>query len=127
MLVQAVLPLATPVGSPQTVEVVRGYGGTTAAAQLAGAAVAFNTMTALQLAKDLVNDIIIRRSDTRAGYAWPFPQTPPSWLTKPLQIGGPAGAVAMTSEQPGVLIPAAPGGGTPDPAPPSSGPALREG
>jgi hypothetical protein len=124
MLVTAVLDPQTPTGSQQSVQVVRAYGGSTAASHSSGATVSFVTMTAAQLATDLIHNALLRRADLSTAYVWPYQATPPSWVTKPNQVGGPAGAIAMTTEQTGVIIPAAPGGGTPNPAPPASGPAL---
>jgi hypothetical protein len=127
MYVQAVRDPYTPAGSLQTVQVIRGFGGSPTTAHAAGTAVAFATLTAAQLVKDRINLALWQRADLSTPYAWPYQPTPPSWITKPGQIGGPAGAIATTSEQAGVVIPAAPSTGTPDPAPPASGPAQPYG
>jgi hypothetical protein len=127
MYVQAVLPPQTPTGALQTVQVIRGVGGGSIATHAAAAPVSFVTLTAAMLVKDLIHLALVQRSDTRTGYAWPYPATPPSWITKPNQIGGPAGAIAMSSEQAGAVIPAAPSTGTPNPSPPPSGPAQPDG
>jgi hypothetical protein len=123
MLVQAVRDPVAPVGSQQSVQVVRGYGGSTVAAHSSGAAVSFATLTATQIVKDRLNMEIGKRSAQSSAYVWPFQATPPNFAQKPNQIGG-ASAIATTAEQTGVVIPAAPGGGNPDPAPPSSAPVV---
>jgi hypothetical protein len=126
MLVQAVLDPLVPTGALQAVQVVRGYGGTVAATAAAAAAVSFATLSATQLVKDRIQNAVIQRAHIGTPYAWPFQATPPNFAQKPNQIGG-ASAIAVTSEQGGVIIPAAPSTGTPNPSPPVSGPALPGG
>jgi hypothetical protein len=129
LYVTGVNPPSAPLSLFQSLSVIRGFAGTTAAAAASGP-VTFAPQTADLRAKALINTALLMRADMRVAsgappflstpYQWPFSPKPPNFTNAPQQIAG-GQMINQVSAQGGVVVPPAPGGGNPDPAPPPSG------